>query len=253
MKTHKQINKKPIRFGVVSDTHLCAFSEALNELNQMYDIFKKEGIEYVFNAGDITDGIGVYPGHDQEIKVGGVERQAHYVIKNYPERKGIKTVFITGNHDLKQFNKNGIDVGGLITHGGVIPSESTETKNFKGRDDLEYLGQYYARVNWSDCLIDLVHPDCGFAYAISYAPQKYINELEGGSKPDILLFGHLHRAMFMNYRNINLFMAGCFQKQNNFLKRKGIMPVRGGWIIEARKHAEKGSQIDVKSQFYKYY
>jgi hypothetical protein len=30
----------------------------------------------------------------------------------------------------------------------------------------------------------------------------------------------------------------CFQVQNDYLKRKGIMPVRGGWIVEFEKDRE---------------
>jgi predicted phosphodiesterase len=229
----KHINdgQKEIRFGVVSDTHLASESEDLEHLSQIYDIFQREGIKRVFHAGDISDGMGVYVGQENSLKCIGVAKQAEYVTKHYPSRKGIVTSFITGNHDLKIYRTSGMDIGGLIAKGGLV-EDGPEQKEFKGREDLEYLGRYYARVNWNNTKIDLIHPDHGFSYAISYAPQKYINELEGGSKPDILLFGHLHRMMYMNYRNVHLFMAGCFQRQTDFLKRKGISPVRGGWIID---------------------
>jgi predicted phosphodiesterase len=236
-KIHHRIEQYPIRFGVVSDTHLASDYEDLESLEKMYNIFSKEGINKVFHSGDITDGIGVYSGQENFLKVTGVAKQAKYVIENYPKKKGIETILISGNHDMKAFKSSGADVCSLITHGGFV-EENTEVLELEGRKDIKYIGRYYGRVRWNDINIDLVHPDYGFAYAISYPIQKYINELEGGSKPDILLFGHLHRSIFMNYRNINVLMAGCFQVQNDYLKRKGIMPVRGGWIVEFEKDRE---------------
>jgi predicted phosphodiesterase len=231
---HKRIQTpdRVIRFGIVSDTHLGTESEDLEHLHEMYDIFKREGITRVFHSGDLTDGNGVYMGQENDLKVIGTERQAEYFNRNYPKIEGIETMVITGNHDLKAYRRSGIDVGNLIVHGGAIPKDGSEKQDFEGRKDIIYLGRYYARVKWNNVNIDLAHPDYGFAYAISYSPQKYINELEGGQKPDILLFGHLHRMMYMVYRNIHLFMCGAFQKQNDYLKRKGIQPVRGGWIVE---------------------
>jgi predicted phosphodiesterase len=250
MKVHQRISEKDIRFGVVSDTHLCSDSEDLEHLIEMYNIFKSEGIRQVFHAGDITDGMGVYRGQENSLKVIGVDKQAEYTVNHYPLVSGITTYFITGNHDLKTFNDNGADVGGLIVNGGTAPAGSDETRVFRGRSDLKYLGRYYGRVAWNHILIDLVHPDAGFTYAVSYSPQKYINELEGGTKPNVLLYGHLHRALFMNYRNINLLMGGCFQGQIDFLKRKGISPVRGGWVVEMFK---KNNREQFNPRFFRFF
>lgn len=245
---HHHIHKKDVRFGVVSDTHLASDYEALDDLNRMYDIFQKEGITTVLHAGDITDGFGVYTGQENYLKCTGVGKQAKYTVEHYPQRKGIETIMIGGNHDLKSFKHTGIDVCSLICKGGFV-EDNTEQIEIQGRKDIRYLGRFYARVKWDNTLIDMVHPDYGFSYAISYAPQKYINELEGGSKPDILLFGHLHRMMFMDYRNINLIMAGCFQLQTDYLKRKGIQPVRGGWILEHKKSKSGMSRTFVPTAF----
>jgi predicted phosphodiesterase len=237
MKIHLRLKteRKPhIRFGVVSDTHLASDYEALDNLNELYDLFEKSGITTVLHSGDITDGFGVYTGQENYLKVTGVGKQAKYTVDHYPRRKGIQTILIGGNHDLKAFKQSGIDVCSLITHGGFV-EDNVEQTEIIGREDITYLGRYYARINWNGITIDMVHPDYGFAYAVSYPVQKYVNELEGGTKPDILIFGHLHRMFFMDYRNINCVMAGCFQHQNDFLKRKGISPTRGGWILEMDK------------------
>lgn len=244
-------HEKELRFGIVSDTHLCAETERLEELTEAYHIFKREGINRVFHAGDITDGFNVYRGHENHIKCFGTDKQAEYTIHNYPKIDGIDTFFITGNHDLKAYEKGGPDIGGLIVNGLTIGSDDEGVKQVKGRTDLHYLGRYLARIVWNNNKIDLIHPDYGFSYAVSYAPQKYINELEPGTKPDVLVFGHLHRAFYMNYRNINLLMGGCFQGQNDYLKRKGIQPVRAAWIIEMSR--DRKFRLDFKPTLLKFY
>jgi len=245
---HIKTNEKEFRIGVVSDTHLGSYYEDLKSLEEMYTIFKKEGIKYVFNCGDLTDGIGVYRGQENFLKHSTTTEQARYFNKNYPKIEGIENIVITGNHDLKQFERGGMDVGELIIKGGRCGDDVS----FDGREDIKYLGRYAGRVVFNNVKIDLVHPDYGFTYAISYSPQKYINELEGGSKPDILLFGHLHRLMYMNYRNIHLFMAGAFQKQSDYLKRKGIQPAIGGWIINIMIDRKKRLHR-IKPEIYRFF
>ena len=225
-----------LEFAVVSDTHLASKYERLNELHSFYNDLKKYGINLVLHAGDITDGVGVYKGQENCIKVYNTDEQAEYTKANYPKIKGIETKFITGNHDLRAWDKGGADVGKLIN---------------EMRPDLKYLGRYSQRVNIEGFKIDIVHPAGGMAYALSYPAQKYVNGLEGGTKPDVLIFGHRHQSIFMGYRNIFCFDAGCFQGQNDFTKRRGINPQVGGWIIQLNRLNAK--EIEITPKFKKYY
>ena len=66
----------------------------------------------------------------------------------------------------------------------------------------------------------------------SYAGQKMINSLEGGTKPSILINGNLHKSLYMFYRNIHYFEAGCLQNQTEFMAMKGSPAHVGFWILD---------------------
>lgn len=83
--------------GVVSDTHLCSNAERLDIVREAYDTFEKRGITTVLHAGDNMDGMDVYRGHNNNIKVYGDMAQAKYFIEKYPRKAGITTYTIAGN------------------------------------------------------------------------------------------------------------------------------------------------------------
>ncbi len=208
------------RFGLTSDTHLCSKYQQLSYLNHFYDLCCKQGIETVFHTGDILDGEGIYKGHQYEIFMNGSDDQVEYTINHYPERPGITTKFITGNHDLCYYKKQGQDVGRQI-----------EQK----RSDMVYLGQLAAYVDIAPGVnIYLLHPDGGPSYATSYRAQKIAAGFTGGEKPSIMALGHWHKNLYLFERNIHIFCTMCFQAQTPYLKRKGLSPEVGGYLVEMK-------------------
>lgn len=215
------------KFGVVSDTHLNSKEQQLTHLNRMYDLFEAEGVSDVYHAGDITAGEGMFTGQIYEIFNVGFDNQANYIIKKYPQRRGITTHFITGNHDLSYYKSRGVDIGEKIA---------------LKRPDLNYLGKWAAWVKLGEnTTMYILHPDSGPAYAISYRPQKIAAGFIGGEKPNIMILGHWHQCEYLFERNIHIVQAGCFESQSAYLKRKGIMPKIGGWIIEI--HIDKNGSV----------
>jgi len=210
---------KIIRFGAVSDTHLCNKWQQLTFLHELYDRFQAEGIKTVYHSGDITDGYyKKRPAHVYELFKIGADEQADYVISAYPSRQGITTKFISGNHDHTHIMNGGVDICKRIS---------------KERSDMIYLGQSNATVELTpNCTLELNHPLDGSAYALSYSIQKYIESYSGGEKPNILLNGHHHKAMYVFYRNVHGFEAGTCEGQTPWMKGKRLAAHMGGWIIE---------------------
>ncbi len=205
------------KFAVVSDTHLCSAEEKLEALHGFYDIGKKQNITDFYNAGDVVAGQGVYQGQEYEIHTFGADNQVDYFCENYPKVKGITTHFILGNHDYIYYKQIGLNIGDMIT---------------KQRDDLKFLGIFQADVMFGNVpLIRLVHPDGGIPYAVSYRMQKYSEQVSSGKKPNIILSGHQHTALYFPYRNMHILQAGAFEGQTKLILRKGINPNIGGWIV----------------------
>lgn len=209
------------RFAIASDTHSASLEEKADELCQFYDLVAAEGIHDVLHPGDITAGYGVYPGQMHEVLPGhySFDAQLARIVEHYPRRDGVTTRFITGNHDLSFVKQAGADIGAAVAY---------------RRDDMQYVGQMAGRVTLGGILkVDLLHPDGGMPYARSYRGQK-INEGYGRSQdtPHILIMGHLHTAEYLVYLGIHQFQAGCFEGQTLYLRRKGLHPEIGGWLVE---------------------
>lgn len=208
---------KVIRFALMGDTQLGSKYAQLTYLHDFYDICEQEGITEVYHTGDITEGLKMRTGHEYELYTISADEMREDVIANYPKRDGIKTYFITGNHDASIYKHVGYDIGQAIAN---------------ERSDLVYLGRDCAVIHLTPkCTLELRHPWDGTAYALSYKIQKMIEAMESDSKPNILAVGHYHKAEYLFYRNVHAFQTGCFQGQTPFTRGKGISVHIGGWLV----------------------
>lgn len=212
--------------GVLTDTHLCSDAERLDLVNNAYDEFARQGITTVFHVGDLMDGMDVYKGHNMFLKVHGGQAQAAYFIKNYPHRKGITTYAIAGNHDLSLYLKSGIDLASLVVNGF-----HHEGRQYEGRKDIVYLGQYSHKIILpQEVTVELLHPRGNNAYAKSYKQQKRSEAMDRNLRPDIQLSGHFH-DFNMTWINHTYFLAlPGLQDETEFFKRLGL-PRGMGFVV----------------------
>ena len=228
--------KSEYLFGAIGDTHLCSKEEKIRELHAFYRLCEERGVADVYHAGDLVAGQGVYPGQEYELKVFGATNQVNYFAENYPKIAGITTYFITGNHDMSYMKSVGLDIGTLIA---------------ERRTDMRYLGMLNGNVYMNGVkMIQLLHPDGGMPYAVSYRGQKIAEQIASGAKPRVLLLGHLHVNVAMLYRNMAIYQVGCFEGQTTLLLRKGINPVIGGYLIKLKIGPDKKhSLVGIVSEF----
>jgi len=235
---------KRLEFGVVSDTHLGSKCEQVEHLRAFYRECEARQIDMVFHSGDMTDGENMWRGHAYEIHTHGADAQAEYAASAYPKVNGIRTKFINGNHDHSFMRSAGVDVCQLVaTH----------------RKDMEYLGpigryvelEYTARTR-KVFRVHLMHPRGSAPYARSYRTQKIVEGYSGGSKPDMLLAGHLHYQNHLFTRNVHAYQLPCFQKQTSLLKELGLEPVVGGYIFGV-EFSKDGSIGRLEQELITYY
>jgi predicted phosphodiesterase len=209
---------KELRIGLVSDTHLSSNEEALSELHLAYDTFMDEGITEVLHAGDWTCGAGIFPTQKSEIKHHTFEAQVDYLVENYPQRPGIVTRGISGNHDIEG------DFGRI----GANPVVALANR----RDDVEFLGDYSAHVELpGGAWIHLLHGKGGMSYAYSYKAQKLVDGYPAGRKPSILAVGHWHVSGHIEARGVEVVWPMCFEWRSKFLERLGLHPAVGFQIL----------------------
>jgi UDP-2,3-diacylglucosamine pyrophosphatase LpxH len=216
---HKLKSGAVHRIGLVSDTHLCSHKQQLTHLKDFYKKCADNGVKKIYHSGDVFAGDGkVYRGQEFEIFIAGFDSAIEYGAEHYPSEPGITTYFITGNHDLSWYQRGGADIGHALAD---------------MRKDMVYLGQAGAYINLTDDVkLYLHHPMGGKNYALSYKIQKFIENLTPEERPRILASGHLHSKLYIDYLDVKCFMVPCFEAQNTFLKRLGLHPAIGGWILE---------------------
>jgi len=216
-------------FGVISDTHICSHFERLGVVESAYAEFARLGITEVYHVGNLVDGHA--PFNRFELYCHGVTDQANYFLDHYPQKPGMTTHFITGAcHEGWWFTHEGIDFGRYL---------EMEARK-RGRNDIHYLGFGEADVelvgpNGKSCIMSLMHPGGGTAYAMSYATQKIIGSLQGGEKPSVMLVGHYHKAIYHMVRNVHCLQAACCQDQTPFMRKRHLEAHVGFWTVRVRQ------------------
>lgn len=225
--SHKHYyGERKARLGIISDTHIGSKFFRPDILEKSVEMFNKKKVDAIYHCGDIIEGMSNREGHIYELETFGVSpqvNQAADLLNQYKQPLN----FILGNHDEWSMRKSnqGVHIGKMLEE---------KIKNSK------YLGDYEANINLSDNVMMRITHDGNGAYALSYPLQKRINALSDEQKPDILANGHLHKSLYMNYRDINAVEASTMQEQTPFMARKGSPAMTGFWIFDIGYTKKKG-------------
>jgi DNA polymerase II small subunit len=205
-----------------------------------------EQVRYLFIAGDLIDGIGVYPGQKTDLLLPDIYDQYKMLsklLKLVPDE--IKIICIPGNHDAcrqalpkppipKQFAKPLYDLGDqiellgdpsqvrvdgvsvLLTHGDSQDDLVTNIPGVSYREPAASMRE----------LLKKRHLSPIYGGKTELAPLRndwmVINQI-----PDIVHFGHAHHNAVNTYRGVLMINSGTFQSQTEFMKKQGIDPTPG--------------------------
>ena len=215
---HKFSDKR-IRIGVMGDMHIGHSKFRPDVLDKAFKFYKQEGVEVIYQAGDILEGMSGRPGHIYELNQIGFNAQINYA-QSLLSSAPAPIYAITGNHDQWYLKKGdaGVDVG-----------EELEAR----LSNFHYLGMNEADVKLKDNVtLKLFHPNDGTAYAQSYKIQKLIESFTESEKPNILVEGHYHKSLYTHIRGVHGFEAGCFQDQSEFMRLKKLPANVGFWLLD---------------------
>jgi UDP-2,3-diacylglucosamine pyrophosphatase LpxH len=245
------VDGNSVTIGVASNTHCGNMAYNEEALGSFVDFAYDNGADMMLNAGDMLDGTGLYRNQKYEQYATTIDDQIKNLSATYPRKRGMKTYFVCGDHDLSFRGKQS------VSYGDFDVGEKIED----ARSDFVFLGDNIAPINFPlnggednmKCLI--LHPNGNPAYAISYKPQKTIEALTGGEKPDMILIGQYHVAEHMpNYRNTESFQTGCFQDQTSLMKARYAPAHIGGWLLEYKLKDREGKKTgEIVSTFKAFY
>jgi DNA polymerase II small subunit len=202
-------------------------------------------VKYILIAGDIIDGIGIYPDQLEELTLPTLQQQyetASKLLQEIPEY--MEVIIIPGNHDgvrrsLPQpaipkkyaapFYENerihlfenpariklhGVEV--LICHGKALDDILSTTP---GHD-------FHKPVKAMELLLRARHLAPNYGLTTPIAPEKRDRLVIKGI-PDLLHMGHIHIQDTGKYKSTTMVASGTFQDQTPFQKRMNIEPTPG--------------------------
>jgi len=210
------------RFGLISDTHLGSTACHLSDLHDFYDRMADRGVEIILHGGDISDGWEVHQNQINEVHADatGWNRLEDYCVDNYPQRDGIETLFISGNHDRKLWRRTGVRFGQRLAN---------------RRDDLTWLGDSMARLVFdpvNNIDLELIHPSGGQPYTLGYRAQTLYREQPTDIRPSMSGIAHLHGRLYAAAEGVEAWYTACWKDLTTYGRRKGHAAEIGGWDVE---------------------
>jgi predicted phosphodiesterase len=230
-------NEKHTKVLVMSDTHIGSKYFREDIFQDLLKIIKKEKPDAVYHSGDIIEGMSNREGHIYELSIMGTSNQATKAIELFKQIEK-PLFFTTGNHD--EWSK-------VKSNQGYLLGQDLE----KSIPNSKFLGEYTADIKFSEQVTMRLTHEGASAYALSYSGQKRVNAIEGGTKPAIIINGHIHKLLYMYYRNIHYFEAGCLQDQTPFMRMKGTPAMKGFWLLDI--YHNKNGITKLRQTAYPYY
>jgi predicted phosphodiesterase len=209
---------KSVKIGVITDTHIGHLKFFEERVYAAFEEFKKEKVDFICHAGDVTEGMSHRPGHIYELTHLGYEAQKKYAVKIFGQWTDTPIYAISGNHDQWYIKSNGANIVGDI-------DKELSNFNFLGHDEADIL------LN-SNVTVRLWHGGDGSSYALSYRVQKILESLQGGDKPNVMFCGHTHKYVKLFERNVHAISAGCIEDQTSWMRGKRLSANPGFGIYE---------------------
>ncbi|MCK4730772.1 MAG: DNA-directed DNA polymerase II small subunit [Candidatus Aenigmarchaeota archaeon] len=245
--TMKKIDA-PISCVFISDLHVGSvdflgdlFSKFIKWLNSK----DAETVKYLFIAGDLVDGIGIYLNQEADLSIKSIHKQYEYTAKLLSEiPEHIKIIVQPGNHDIvgnqepqQPLSETALSKLSNIEF-GTTPCSIIINNTFR---ILMYHGYSY------DYLIREIPGIRQDGYRKPYLPmlevlkRRHFVSTHGSSLvipelvdsmvidkiPDIFHSGHLHTVALENYKNVLIINSGTFQGRTQFQEMQGHIPHPG--------------------------
>ena len=205
-----------------------------------------ERIEYLLVAGDMVEGVGVYPGQDEELDIVDIFEQYEAFAEYLKEVPGdMKIVMIPGNHDAVRlaepqpgFDEELRDImsvhdARIASNPAVVTVEGVSVLMYHGVSLDEVIAElpeekasYDEPHNAMYQLLKKRHVAPQFGGHTRLAPEEQ-DYLVVDEVPDVFHTGHVHKLGWGKYRNVLAVNSGCWQAQTDFQKSVNIDPDAG--------------------------
>ncbi|MFQ3319824.1 MAG: DNA polymerase II small subunit [Natronomonas sp.] len=238
-----------VQAALISDIHVGSQEFMADAWNRFTDWLHTEdaaNIEYLLIAGDMVEGVGVYPDQDEELDIIDIfdqyERFSEY-LKQVPG--DIEIVMIPGNHDAVRlaepqpgFDEELRDImtahdARIVSNPAVVTIEGVSILMYHGVSLDEVIAELpEEKANYDEPhkamyqLLKKRHVAPQFGSHTRLAPEEK-DYLVMDEVPDVFHTGHVHKLGWGKYRNVLAVNSGCWQAQTDFQKSVNIDPDAG--------------------------
>ncbi|MBS3068769.1 DNA-directed DNA polymerase II small subunit [Candidatus Micrarchaeota archaeon] len=194
-------------------------------------------VKYIEIAGDIVDGIGVYPSQEKELVVRDIFKQYDMFARLMEEIPDYITIIASpGNHDaVRRAEPQPQLPSDILKESRVLSVGSPSRLDIEGMRHLVYHGT---------SLDSIISGICGLSYSKPEEPmlellkRRHLSPVYGSNpivpegrdymvindEPDVVHMGHIHKNGSMLYRGTLLLNSGTFQARTEFQIRMGHVP-----------------------------
>ncbi|MBN1244180.1 DNA-directed DNA polymerase II small subunit [Candidatus Bathyarchaeota archaeon] len=247
---------EPVYAVLTSDIHMGstkfneeAFNRFILWLNGKYGNDKMKEIaghvKYMLVAGDIVDGVGIYPNQINELVIKDVHEQYRFaskLIEQIPDY--IEVLISPGNHDAP---RNALPQP-AIAEDFVKPLQESGRVHSLGNPCLVGLHNVEVLMYHGRSLDDIIatvpgldhnHPEKAMKVLLQ---SRHLAPLYGGKTllspenrdflviervPDIFHAGHIHVVGCCNHRGVLIVNSGGWQDQTDYMQKLGLVPTPG--------------------------
>ncbi|WP_049937845.1 DNA-directed DNA polymerase II small subunit [Haloplanus natans] len=240
---------RPVQAALVSDVHVGSqefMADAWGRFADWLHTDEAAAVEYLLIAGDMVEGVGVYPNQDEELDIVDIYDQYDRFSEHLKEVPGdLKIVMIPGNHDAVRLaepqpgfdeelreimsahdprivgNPSTVTIEGvsvLMYHGVSLDEVIAELPEEKASYDHPHRAMYQ--------LLKKRHVAPKYGGHMRLAPEDR-DYLVLDDVPDVFHTGHVHKLGYGKYHNVLAVNSGCWQAQTEFQKSVNIDPDAG--------------------------
>lgn len=212
-------------------------------------------LKYLFIAGDLIDGCGIYPSQEEELSIKEITLQyaeCARLLKQIPAN--VQIILCPGNHDALRISEPQPELCRefadsiyklpnvtVVSNPAIVNVDSSGA--FPGFDVLLYHGYSF---DFFISEVDSIRNNGGYDRgdlvmkfllqrrhlapthtSTLYIPDPEKDALALDKLPDFFLSGHIHKSVVSSYRNITLVCGSCWQSKTKFQEKVGHNPEPG--------------------------
>jgi DNA polymerase II small subunit (EC 2.7.7.7) len=233
-------SERPGKAVFISDIHVGSNTFMEKEWGRFVEWMDQGDAQYLLIAGDLVDGIGIYPNQDTELVIKDIYEQYNALGEMLSTLSHqIRIVISPGNHDIvrgvepqptipEAFRKSFPDNCVWVENPSLISLQGVRVLMYHGRSIDDMIGlipdaSYAHPQQMMEEMLRRRHLALTYGKRVPLAAEK-VDRLIIDPVPEVLHTGHVHTSGITTYRGVLGINAGAWQSQTVFQRQMNIHP-----------------------------